>query len=124
MLYSASNLKCEHTFLWVALVCQEPREYPTGKNQKKLNSFPPGLDSLYERMMNQMCESEDSNSANSILASIATVFRPISLENLLLLLKCPRICLDDPESLSRDYWPLWFISDYSRTILSPSFISL
>jgi hypothetical protein len=44
--YIASN--AQETFLWVALVCQELEKTATSNVLKKLGSFPPGLDSLYE----------------------------------------------------------------------------
>ena len=86
------------TFLWVALVCQNLEEIPRGRIRARLNSFPPGLDSLYERMMKQICESEDSELCKRILASIATVYEPITLTELTSLVEMLEES-DDVESL-------------------------
>ena len=93
------TLNANDTFLWVALVCQNLENIPRGRIRARLNSFPPGLDSLYERMMKQMCESEDSELCKQILASIATVFRPISLRELTSTVEMLEDMFDDPESL-------------------------
>jgi hypothetical protein len=39
------------TFLWVALVCQNLKMAQLWNTQSRLEAFPPGLDSLYKRMM-------------------------------------------------------------------------
>jgi hypothetical protein len=54
------SLNANGTFLWVALVCQELANIPGWKAQKKLTAFPPGLDALYRRMMDQICNSDDA----------------------------------------------------------------
>jgi hypothetical protein len=87
------------TFLWVALVCQNLKNIPRGRIRAKLSSFPPGLDSLYERMMKQICESEDSELCRRILASIATVYEPITLTELTSLVEILQESSDDVESL-------------------------
>jgi hypothetical protein len=87
------------TFLWVALVCQNLTTIPRGRVRARLNSFPPGLDSLYERMMKQICESEDSELCKRILASIATVYEPITLSELTSLIEMLEDMSDDVESL-------------------------
>ncbi|KAF2189151.1 WD40 repeat-like protein, partial [Zopfia rhizophila CBS 207.26] len=79
------SLHANDTFLWVALVCQNLENTRRRKTLAKLNAFPPGLDSLYERMMEQICNSDDADDADlckRILASIAIVYRPITLEEL------------------------------------------
>ncbi|KAM4054550.1 WD domain, G-beta repeat domain-containing protein [Hirsutella rhossiliensis] len=55
------------TFLWVALVCHR---------------FPPGLDCLYQRMMHLVNQSEDGELCKQILACVATVYRPLELEEM------------------------------------------
>jgi hypothetical protein len=87
------------TFLWVALVCQSLEEIPRRKSLAKLNAFPPGLDSLYERMMEQICNSEDADLCKDILASIAIVYRPITLEELTSLVETLEDMVDDVDSL-------------------------
>ena len=87
------------TFLWVALVCQNLEEIPQRKVLAKLNAFPPGLDSLYERMMKQIHNSEDTNLCKEILASIAIVYRPITLKELTSLVGTLEDMINDPDSL-------------------------
>ncbi|EXU95032.1 HET, NACHT and WD40 domain protein [Metarhizium robertsii] len=87
------------TFLWVALVCQNLQNIPRGRIRARLNSFPPGLNPLYERMMKQICESEDSELCKRILASISTVYEPITLTELTSLVEMLEESSDDIESL-------------------------
>ena len=73
------------TFLWVALVCQELAKTPGWKTQKKLTVFPSGLDALYKRMMDQICNFEDTEDlalCKDILAIVSVVYRPITLDEL------------------------------------------
>ncbi|KAJ5559388.1 hypothetical protein N7513_001787 [Penicillium frequentans] len=94
--YLSSN--SQGTFLWVALVCQN-----LGKIRinvlRKLESFPPGLDALYGRMIDQVRKSEDAELCKEILAVMSTVFRPITLHELTSLIEL----LDDNDD---DYTPL------------------
>jgi NACHT domain/Heterokaryon incompatibility protein (HET) len=87
------------TFLWVALVCQNLEKTPRRKTLAKLNAFPPGLDSLYERMMEQICKSDDADLCKRILASTAIVYRPITLKELTSLVEMLEDMSDDLESL-------------------------
>jgi hypothetical protein len=73
------------TFLWVALVCQDLEKTTKWNALKKLNSFPPGLDALYERMMQQIDVSDDPELCKQVLALNALVYRPITLEELVAL---------------------------------------
>jgi hypothetical protein len=41
----------DSTFLWVALVCHDLEATARRNVLKKLDTFPPGLNALYERMM-------------------------------------------------------------------------
>jgi hypothetical protein len=52
---------------------------PRWKTLAKLKEFPPGLDLLYQRMLNQICESDDADLCKQILAVVSTVYRPITL---------------------------------------------
>jgi hypothetical protein len=70
------------TFLWVALVCQNLEKILRLDVLTKLNDFPPGLDSIYRRMVQQITNSDKSHLCEEILASIAVVYRPITLEEL------------------------------------------
>ncbi|KAH6989847.1 hypothetical protein EDB80DRAFT_587431, partial [Ilyonectria destructans] len=70
------------TFLWVALVCQDLRKIPRRNTRAKLNAFPPGLDSLYKRMMEQIRNSDNSDLYMGILALLTIVYQPITLQEL------------------------------------------
>jgi hypothetical protein len=69
------------TFLWVALVCQVLADPSVRRWQTltKLRAFPPGLDSLYARMMEQIIQSDYADLCRQILAVSSIVRRPISL---------------------------------------------
>jgi hypothetical protein len=83
----------------VALVCQNLEKIPQWNTLAKLNSFPPGLDSLYERMMQQICSSHNADLCKRVLASIAIVYRPITLKELTSLIKMLEDMSDSLESL-------------------------
>ncbi|KAH6885000.1 NACHT domain-containing protein [Thelonectria olida] len=72
------------TFLWVALVCQELADPEVRKRHTlaKLKLFPPGLDSLYKRMMEKIHGSNDANLCKEILAIASVVYRPVTLGEL------------------------------------------
>ena len=96
------SLHANDTFLWVALVCKNLENTPRRKTLVKLNAFPSGLDSLYERMMQQICNLDDADDADlckRILALIAIVYRPITLEELASLAEILRDMADDLELL-------------------------
>ncbi|KAG7284432.1 hypothetical protein NEMBOFW57_010805 [Staphylotrichum longicolle] len=79
------SLNAEGTFLWVASVCQELAKSPGWKTQRKLTVFPPGLNALYKRMMDRICNLEDNEDATickHILAIVSVVYRPITLDEL------------------------------------------
>jgi len=87
------------TFLWVALVCQSLTNIPERKVQRKLTAFPPGLDALYGRMMDQIRNTEDVEDAElckGILAVMLAVRRPITLDEL-------AAFVDMPEEASTEY---------------------
>jgi hypothetical protein len=85
--YLSSN--ANGTFLWVALVCQELADIPEWKAKEILTAFPPGLDALYKRMMDQICNSKDAKLCKSILAVVSVVYRPVTLDELESLLDMP-----------------------------------
>lgn len=82
--YLLSN--SEGTFLWVALVCQNLGKIRTNV-LGRLKSFPPGLDALYGRMIEQVHISEDAQVCKEILAIMSAVFRPITLNELTPIIK-------------------------------------
>ncbi|CAI7631252.1 unnamed protein product, partial [Penicillium pancosmium] len=94
--YLLSN--SQGTFLWVALVCQNLEKIRTHV-LKKIKLFPPGLDALYGRMIDQVRGSEDAELCKEILAIMLSVFRPITLHELTSLIEQP----DDDED---DHVPL------------------
>ncbi|KAF1959162.1 HET-domain-containing protein [Byssothecium circinans] len=93
------SLHANDTFLWVALVCQNLRKIPRWNTLAKLNAFPPGLDSLYERMTEQICKSDNADLCKRILALVAIVYRPITLKELASLVEMLEGMADDLESL-------------------------
>jgi archaellum biogenesis ATPase FlaH len=94
-------LNADSTFLWVALVCQnlENTHTPQGLIRARLNSFPPGLDSLYRRMIAQIYESKDSELCKRILALIATAYEPVNLTEVASLVEMLEESFDDVKSL-------------------------
>lgn len=70
------------TFLWVALVCQNLEKVRPWEILTELNKFPPGLDPLYQRMMDQIHNSKEAGICKQILAIMSTVYRPITLTEL------------------------------------------
>ncbi|XP_014562143.1 hypothetical protein COCVIDRAFT_84634 [Bipolaris victoriae FI3] len=73
------------TFLWVALVCQDLQTTARRNVLKKLGLFPPGLDALYKRMMQRISVSDDATLCKQVLALIGLVYRPIALQELVVL---------------------------------------
>ncbi|PMD22940.1 hypothetical protein NA56DRAFT_687942 [Hyaloscypha hepaticicola] len=70
------------TFLWVALVCQELASISGWEVEEMLSAFPPGLDAVYMRMMEQIRISRAAKRCTSILAVVSIVYRPITLDEL------------------------------------------
>ena len=93
------SLNANDTFLWVALVCQSLEEFSRLDTVARLNEFPPGLDRVYVRMMQQISNSYNADLCKRILGSIAIVYRPITLQELTSLVEIPEYIADDPESI-------------------------
>jgi len=70
------------TFLWVALVCQELASISGWEVEEMLSAFPPGLDAIYMRMIEQIRISRAAKRCKSILAVVSIVYRPITLDEL------------------------------------------
>ena len=87
------------TFLWVACVCQNLEMISRRNTLAKLNAFPPGLHSQYERMMEEICNSDDASLCKRILALIATVYQPITLKELTCLVEMLEDLSDDLEPI-------------------------
>ncbi|KAH7194034.1 NACHT domain-containing protein [Fusarium oxysporum] len=88
-----------NTFLWVALTCQGLEKISRWNTLAKLKAFPSGLDSLYERMTEQILNSDDSDLCMGILALLTIVYRPITLHELTSLVDIPEGISNDLESL-------------------------
>lgn len=74
------------TFLWVALVVQAlSRLRSSLKVTETLKTFPPGLDALYDRMMQQISEYDERDICKDVLAVATMAHRPLSLQELPLL---------------------------------------
>ncbi|KAI9903260.1 hypothetical protein N3K66_002612 [Trichothecium roseum] len=78
------TLNASGAFLWVALVCLELAHPNLRKWQTldRLQSFSPGLDSLYAEMMKHVSNSDDAELFMNILAIASTVYRPVTLDEL------------------------------------------
>jgi hypothetical protein len=73
---------------------------PRWETRAQLNAFPPGLDSLYQRMMDHIYHSNSADLYKQILASTAVVYRPVTLKELTSLVEMLEGMADDLESLS------------------------
>lgn len=90
-----------NTFLWVALVCQNLGDIPRWKVLAKLEAFPPGLDALYNRMMQHISSSDDADLCKRILALVAIVYRPVALSELTYLCEPLEDMADDLASVQQ-----------------------
>ena len=105
------SLNANGTFLWVALVCQELSTLSGWKAVQKLDALPPGLDALYQRMLDQIMASEDSELCMNILAVVSTVYQPITVDELVTLVKLPN-------GVNGEYEALAEIIGYCRSFLT------
>jgi hypothetical protein len=87
------------TFLWVALVCQDLKTTPKWNVLKKLAQFPPGLDSLYRRMLQQIRESDSAEICLGVLVVTAVLYQPVTVAELVILTKQLADFTDDLESV-------------------------
>ena len=93
------SFNADNTFLWVALVCQSLAKTPRWDTLASLVRFPPGLDSFYIRMLEQVCASDYADLCKRILATVAIVYRPITLEELTTLIEEIEDLSDDLASI-------------------------
>ena len=93
--------KANDTFLRVALVCQHLEKIQRWETLANLNKFPPGLDSLYVRMLEQIRASDNANLCKRILSSIAVVYRLITLKELTSLVEILEDMSDDLVSIGK-----------------------
>jgi hypothetical protein len=99
MVYNYLSSNSQGTFLWVALVCQDLNRTSRRHALKKLKEFPPGLNALYGRMIDQVRTSEDAELCKRILAVMSIVYRPITFDELTALVEIPDDLSDDHEAL-------------------------
>jgi hypothetical protein len=92
-------LNANDTFLWVALVCQNLEKVHRWRVLDKVqsNEFPPGLDSLYQRMMDQLSHSDEVDLCRRILAVASTVYHPLSQQELASYIDLPDGVAEDDE---------------------------
>jgi len=79
----------------VALVCQDLENVRKRNVKKKLAAYPPELDSLYKRMMEKTWNLDDADHCKRVLATIALVYRPITLKELTSLIEMPDMSIDE-----------------------------
>jgi hypothetical protein len=80
-------MNADDTFLWVALVCHNLEGTARRNVHKKLKQFPLGLESFYERMMQRITSSDDAELCRQILATVALVYRPLTVLELAVLVE-------------------------------------
>lgn len=99
--YGHLSSNSQGTFLWVALVCEALARPEVSRRHvlKKLKKFPPGLDALYGRMIDQVGKTEDAELCKRILAVMLIAYRPITLDELTALAEIPDDLSDDDEAL-------------------------
>lgn len=88
------------TFLWVALVCQELSKTLQWNTLRKLEAFPPGLSALYGRMVDRVLDSENADICVQLLALVSIVYRPITIDELCMLIEMPSMIGQDHKALS------------------------
>jgi hypothetical protein len=93
------RLNANDTFLWVALVCQGLKATPKWNVLKKLALFPPGLDSLYRRMLLQISESDSAEICLGLLAVTSVLYRPVMITELVALAEQIAGFVDDLKSV-------------------------
>ncbi|KAK1241360.1 hypothetical protein MKX08_001334 [Trichoderma sp. CBMAI-0020] len=85
--------KAHNTFLWVALVCQNLDDVQSWNVREELETYPPGLNFLYERMLDQILKLKNDRNISfckQVLTIISTVYRPVTLHELRSLIRSPR----------------------------------
>ncbi|KAL8825037.1 MAG: hypothetical protein Q9191_004658 [Dirinaria sp. TL-2023a] len=95
------NINADNTFLWVALACSHLARVPRYQALACLKQFPPGLEPFYESMIQHMCSSEEVglDCLKRVLALVGTVYRPITLLEIKVLIDIPEDFSDDLRSL-------------------------
>ena len=73
--------RAQGTFLWIGIVAQALRKYKATEVEKALDSFPPGLDQLYARILLQIDPGRREIAAR-ILRWVVMAVRPLTLSEL------------------------------------------
>jgi hypothetical protein len=89
----------DDTFLWVALVCQDLKATPKWNILTKLYLYPPGLNPLYGRMLNQISVDDGAETCRQVLASTALLYRPVTISELVALVEELEDLADDLDSV-------------------------
>lgn len=87
----------DDTFLWVALVCQHTEKTNKRHVLRKLKLFPPRLNSLYQRMLQQIFKIDNAELCKQVLAAVTLLYRPVTLKELVTLVKQLEDIADDTE---------------------------
>jgi hypothetical protein len=74
--------KAQSTFLWVSLACEMLANRESFDPVGVLSDFPPGLDSLYKMMLDEVRSASFYRIYQQIMAVVLTVLRPISMHEL------------------------------------------
>ncbi|KAF5602661.1 vegetative incompatibility het-e-1 [Fusarium pseudocircinatum] len=74
--------KAQSTFLWVSLACEMLAKRESFDPVSVLGDFPPGLDSLYKMMLDEVRIASSYRIYQQIMAVVLTVLRPISMHEL------------------------------------------
>ena len=94
------SANAHRTFLWVALVCKQLADISDWEAEEMSTTFPPGLDTLYRRMMDQICNDRRAKLLKSILVVISVVYRPITLDEVAALVDVPARASGNHEALA------------------------
>ncbi|PYH44153.1 uncharacterized protein BP01DRAFT_424449 [Aspergillus saccharolyticus JOP 1030-1] len=96
-------LNANGTFLWVALVCRGLTDVDHWDVKDHLEEFPAGLDELYMRMLSRVMALRRNSATicTSILGITTTVYRPITLSELMAYVDLPQEITDDMQSLKK-----------------------
>lgn len=86
------------TFLWVALACEMLKRAPSFDPRPKSAAYPPGLENLYQRMMEKVV-GDEFDWGRRILAISTVARRPLSIQELETLTSFPSNINDAVDSL-------------------------
>ncbi|KAH8646283.1 hypothetical protein BX600DRAFT_484853 [Xylariales sp. PMI_506] len=89
----------QSTFLWVALACEQLAEVSGWEAIEMVKAFPVGLNALYQRMLDHVCNSRQATLCQRILAVVLVVRRPITTDELTSLVAMPTGCAGNDHRL-------------------------